>query len=426
MGELFEKVQIIDGVNLFLYSTDKYKTISFRTFLYNQVDEEITKTALIPFVLSKGTKNYPDNLTIRRELANYYGAQLGSGITRRGDTLLIDFRLEMVSPHYVKGDQYVEKALDIYREIIFSPRLENGHFKESVVNTEKENCKNRIMALLNDKGRYAFERAVQIMCPNDPYRYYKYGKIEDLPTITSQNLYAKYQDVINSCPIDIYVVGHFDKEQIVKLIKERFNVKREKLKEIEKPINTQLMDYKEVVEEMEINQGKLVMGLKTEITMEHRLYPALLMYNGILGAFSHSKLFQNVREKASLAYYAGSNIESLKGLIFIFAGIEPKTFDQTIQIVKEQLEEMKEGKISKKEMDYTLIGIESGLLETFDEVGGQIGFAVDGRIIGKTITITELLDQLKKVTIEDVVEVAKKIELELVYFLRGKEDKSDN
>lgn len=426
MGELFKKMEITEGINLYLYNTNKYKTISIRTFLYTKVDEEITKTSLIPFVLARGTKKYPDNLTIRRELANYYGAQLGTGVTRRGDAVLVDFRMEMVSPHYVSEDSYVEKVLDVLQEVIFNPRKEGKGFKESFVNTEKENTKNRIMSLINDKGRYAFERAVQIMCPNDPYKYYKFGKIEDLPNIDSVNLYEKYQEILKNSPMDIYVVGHFDEDKIVKMIKARFDVPREKLLPLEKPINTELLEFKEVTEEMDINQGKLVMGLKTPITMEHELYPALLMYNGILGAFSHSKLFQNVREKASLAYYAGSNIESLKGLLFIFAGIEPATYTETVDIVKKQLQDIRDGKITDKEFAYTLAGLESGLLETFDEVGGQIGFAVDGGIMGKELTITEILEKIKLVTKEEVVKVAESIELELIYFLKGKGDSHDS
>lgn len=422
MAEMFEKVEICEGINMYLYYTSKYKTISVRSFLYNEMDEDITRTALIPFVLSRGTKSYPDNLTIRRELASYYGAQLGTGVTRRGDAVLLDFRMEMVSPKFVEENQYLEKGIDILKEVIFYPRIEGEGFKASFVKTEKENTKNRIMALLNDKGRYAFERAVQLLCPGDPYRYYKYGRIEDLEKIDEKNLYEKYQEIIKSCPIDIYVVGNFEKEEITSLITEKFNFPRENIKGKLKPKKVEPLPYNEKIEEMEVNQGKLVMGLKTPITFEHELYPALLVYNGILGAFSHSKLFKNVREKASLAYYAGSNVESLKGLLFVFAGIEPKTYDNAIEIIKEQLDDMKKGNITENEINYTLASIESGLLETFDEVGGQIGYAVDSGIVGKTITIPELLDKLKKVTIEDVIEVAKTIELELIYFLKGKEE----
>lgn len=421
MADLFEKVEITKGVNLYLYNTEKYKTISIRAFLYNKMDEDITKTALIPFVLARGTQNYPDNLTIRRELANYYGAQLGTGVTRRGDTVLLDFRMEMVSPKFVKENQYLKKAVDILKEVIFSPRVENGGFKESFVTIEKENTKNKIMAILNDKGRYAFERAVQLMCPNDPYRYYKYGRIEDLKDIDEINLYSKYQEVIKNCPMDLYVVGNFESEEIKDIIKEKFNFPRENLEIITPPTKTELLGFQEKIEEMDVNQGKLVMGLKTPITLGDKLYPALLMYNGILGAFSHSKLFKNVREKASLAYYAGSNIESLKGLLFVFAGIEPNTYGATVEIIKEQLQDMKQGNITENEFNYTLASIESGLLETFDEVGGQIGYAVDSGIIGKELTIPKLLEDLKEVTIADVVQVAKTVELELVYFLKGKE-----
>ncbi|SHK10100.1 Predicted Zn-dependent peptidase [Anaerobranca californiensis DSM 14826] len=420
MENIFQKEVITEGINLYLYQTKKYKTVSFRVFLYNKADEDITKTALIPFVLARGTENYRDNLTIRKNLANLYGAQLASGVTRRGDAILLDFRLEMVSPKFVKEKNYLAKGLDILKEVIFNPFTIDEGFNPLYVDGEKENIKNRILAVLNDKGRYAFERAIQLMCPNDPYRFFKYGKLEDLPQITPQNLYGKYKEIVENCPIDVFVVGDFEKEEIIKIIKGKFNYPRKELKVLAKPKRVEFLGYKEEVEEMEVNQGKLVMGLKTPITLEHPLYPALLMYNGILGAYPHSKLFKNVRENASLAYYTGSNLEGLKGLVFIFAGIEAKTFQQTIGIIKEQLEDLKKGNISEKEFQYTYLSLESSLLETYDEVGGQIGYFVDGNLVGKKMTIPDLIESLKKVNIEDVVEVAKSVELELIYFLKGK------
>ncbi|SES75778.1 EF-P 5-aminopentanol modification-associated protein YfmF [Anaerobranca gottschalkii] len=422
MENIFQREVISEGINLYLYQTEKYKTVAFRVFLYNKADEDITKTALIPFVLARGTENYRDNLTIRRNLAHLYGAQLASGVTRRGDAILLDFRLEMVNPKFVEEKNYLVKGLDILKEVIFNPLTIDEGFNPLYVDGEKENIKNRILAVLNDKGRYAFERAVQLMCPNDPYRFFKYGKLEDLPGINPKNLYQKYRGIVENCPIDIFVVGDFEKEELIGIIKEKFNYPRKGVQRIEKPKRVEFLGYKEEVEEMEVNQGKLVMGLKTPITLEHPLYPALLMYNGILGAYPHSKLFKNVRENASLAYYAGSNLESLKGLVFIFAGIEPKTYHQTVEIIKGQLEDMKNGNISEKEFQYTYVSLENGLLETYDEVGGQIGYFVDGKLVGKTITIPDLLEKLKRVKVEDVVEVAKSVELELIYFLKGKGD----
>ena len=117
--------------------------------------------------------------------------------------------------------------------------------------------------------------------------------------------------------LDLYIIGDVSKDQAIELCNEKFQLKKrpELKKSNVSAINASKPEI--VKESQEIKQGKLVIGYLTGTRFGDEDYYALQLYNGLFGGFSHSKLFINVREKASLAYYAGSGLESHKGLLIV-------------------------------------------------------------------------------------------------------------
>ena len=168
---------------------------------------------------------------------------------------------------------------------------------------------------------------------------------------------------------------------------------------------------------MDVTQGKLGMGFAcgSEDTA------ALLMGNTIFGGSSNSKLFLNVREKLSLCYYASSMLEKQKGLVLVSSGIEFDKFETAKNEILAQLEAIRRGEIEDWELEgarRTLIG---GHLSTLDDQGRQEEFWLGQAAAGLDTTIEELCAQFETITREQVAAVAQKLELDTIYFLKGKE-----
>ena len=178
---------------------------------------------------------------------------------------------------------------------------------------------------------------------------------------------------------------------------------------------------KEVKEVQDITQGKLNIGYRSGIVYGDKQYYSLQVFNGIFGGFPHSKLFLEVREKNSLAYYAASRLESHKGLIIVMAGIQQENYQKTVEIIKEQMEAMKKGEFSEQIISQTKAVIENQLLETIDHPIGLVEVLYHDVIAGKTVSIQQWLDGVKKVTKEEIVDVANQVELDTIYFLAGTE-----
>ncbi len=411
---------LANGVNLHLLPMENYKTTFVGAFLYWPLGDDAAKSAIIPHLLQRGTVTYPTSRELRARLAELYGTQFGIGIMKRGENLVLQTRIQLVNDQYLPGStSLLEEALDIFREVLLYPYTEQGHFAQSYVQGEKRNIQSRVKSLLNDKSRFAFHRCLQHLCPDRGYSKNQYGSLKQVEAVTGENAWQQYQLLLKNAATDIYVCGRYDQEQVVEAVSSRLQWSRNSSRELDRPLPLEQLDHSVIRESMNISQGKLVMALNGRVTQHSDLYPALILYNGILGGYPHAKLFQNVREQRGLAYYIGSSLDSIMGLQFITAGIDAGSFQETTEVVTDLLEDMRQGKISKDELEWTRSSLQTGLLQMYDDLTEQVALAVDARISGRRWTIPSLIEALETVSIEDIKEVAKQMHLQTTYFLSG-------
>ncbi len=419
----FERSQT-GRMRLHVMPTKRFKTFAISLYAGIPLAEStVTNTALTPFVLRRGTQSTPETLAFRERLDNLYGAGFGFDIYKRGDSQIVQFRLDVINDQFVSSStSLLAAALQLLGEVVTDPALESSVFRSKYVAAEKVTLQKRLEAIINDKIRYAAERCLAEMCRNEPYRLHALGRLEDLPEITPSSLYTAYESWLGQAELDLYVAGDTSLEEVQQLASKTFRLPpgdgtAYTKPEISQPVN----EPRTVTETLDVSQGKLNMGLRTNIGYADDGYPALLMYNGILGGYPHSKLFLNVREKASLAYYAASRLDGHKGICTIQSGIEVANFDQAKKIILEQLESMRAGQITELELSQTRAMIGNQLREMQDSAFEMIAFDFNAILSGKTRTADELITSIESAGVEDIVRVAEKVELDTIYFLRGKE-----
>lgn len=319
----YKKNQIKEGINLHVIQTEKFKTNIISIFLTLPLTREnITKEALISAVLRRGNMHYNTSEEISIALEEMYGAGFDCGIEKMGDTHVLKFYIETVNEEFLpEKEDILKNAVNMLCDIVFNPLVIGDAFKDEYVEMEKNNLKQIIERKIDNKGRFALERCIEEMYKNKPYGLYKYGYVEDLEAINAHNLYETYLETIKNAKIDIFVSGKIENENVKNIILQNERIKALKDRQTDFIKNEQIEEIKtpnEIIEELDITQGKLVMGLSLlEENLEDK-YVAIV-YNTILGGGANSKLFQNVREKASLAYTASSNYVRQKSNIFIRA-----------------------------------------------------------------------------------------------------------
>lgn len=392
--------------------TNKFKTNLCSVFLTLPLKKDIVTTnSLLVSVLRRGFDKLKTQEEISKKLEEMYGAGFNCGVDKIGNYHVLKFYIETIDNQYtLEKENLLQEGIDLLLGIIFNPLIENGGFKKEYVKQEKENLKKILLARKDNKALYANERCIEEMFEGEPYSIYKYGNIEDIDKIDAKKLYEHYKKIINECRIDLFIIG----ESI-----ENIKVPDIKGKKVQSLDITHIPHekIKIVKENLDVTQGKLIIGLNTPIEDK----AAISIYNAILGGGANSKLFQNVREKASLAYSASSSYIRRQNAIIIKTGIEIENYEKTLNIVKEQLKEMQKGNISDEEFNAAKkLAIASvDLIPESEE--DMIAFYFDQRLFDENLTVQDYLNKLGNVTKEQVIEIAKKVSIDTIYFLK-KED----
>lgn len=410
------------NINIHLLPTPKFKTVLVTVLLQQVLEKQLAaETALIPAVLERGTGKYPSFRDLKIRLEELYGAELGADVIKKGERQILSFSMEVVNDKFAPGENLLRQGLLILRDVISDPFIENGAFKSDYVYQEKEQLAKEIKGLINDKVGYALERCIQEMCPAERFGVYKYGSIEELERVSAEGLYEYYRSLLKENPIDIFVVGEVDPKETFDLIQETFNLPRsgEPVRFLPVEVHNIPGEVRYHEERLPVNQGKLTLGYRTNTSYRDEEYVPLMFYNGILGGFPHSKLFQNVREKASLAYYSFSRLEKHKGIQLIGSGIEVKNYQQALEIILEQVELIRKGKITREEMENTRRALISMYKVVGDSPYNLVNFYMDGLIGEREEGIDYFISKIEDVREDNVVEVAHRVHLDTVYFLRS-------
>lgn len=418
---------IKDGIKVHYRNTNKYKTNLITAFLSVPLNRETaTKNALITSILRLGTDIRPTQEEISKRLEEMYGAEFNCGVEKLGDIQILKFYIEVLNDNFLpQRENLLAQAMNELLDLIFNPILENDSFKKSYIETEKVNLKNIIESKINDKDQYSFDRCIEEMYKDDPYSTYKYGYVEDIDKITDEELYNQYKTIIDSAKIDIYVSGDYNKQEIKDIIQNNPNIQKLPPRQNVHPqttvgasIGRPNTQPQTIEEKQNVTQGKLVIGLDIDTNKNDSKY-VLGIYNVILGASATSKLFQNVREKASLAYSARSQYIWQKNNIYIRCGIEIGNFDKALPIIYKQLDDMKNGDFTEDDVEEAKRTFVSAIKAIQDEQDAEITYFIGQELFGNVPDFEEYTKRILEVTKEQVQDVANKISINTVYFLRN-------
>ncbi len=418
------KQNIKPGITFHKINTNKFKTNLFSIFITTKLEREnVTKNALLTAILRRGTKKMPTQELISQNLENMYGASFDCGVEKTGDNHIMKFYLESINNEFLPSQENLSKeCLDILIDIVFNPYVENGSFKEEYINGEKENLKQIIEGKIDNKAKYASDRCIEEMYKDKPYGLYKYGYIEDLKNINAKDLYEYYLQLIKNAKIDIFVSGDLDNEilnsikenEIIKNLNERdpkYNVNKEN--EVKERVN----EPKIIKESMQVTQGKLILGLDILENKKESKY-ATSVYNIILGGSANSKMFQNVREKASLAYTAGSIYLRQKDNVFIKCGIDIPNYDKALEIIKQQLEQMKNGDFSEDDINNAKLLISSTIGSIPETQDAELTYYFSQELSDEFISIEDYINRINSVTKEQILNIANNVQINTIYFLK--------
>lgn len=420
---MFEKIELAQGVTLYVRPTTQFKTISFSFKFRNQLTEQnASERTVLTNVLQHSNETYQTTAAYRSTLDELYGAVLYFDTAKKGTTHTLYMNAEVVNDQYLSHEKVLAPMMALMKTALLQPNLADGVFKESIVKREKQIIEERIASVFDDKARFAQKRLMEIMRPNHVASISANGTVAQVQAVTPASLYAAYERMLQQDTIDIYIVGDVDVKEMALMMKQAFSFSAREAITVAPSSTPVKEDVVYVREQQTMKQGKLHIGFSTPVRFGDVDFAKMQVFNGIFGGYAHSKLFMNVREKESLAYYASSSYASHHGLVFVTSGIEAVNEEKAYALIQKQLTAMVAGDISEREMTQTKAMLQNQLREALDSARGQIEVYDQYKELNEIFTIEGWSKKWQDVTKEDIMRMAKQMKLEAAYFLSGKEE----
>ena len=419
---LTERLELLPGVWLNLFHTDRFKTGCFSfNLLCPLTEEDAAPNALLPSILLRGCRSYPDMQAISFRLDELFGATVGTLVRKKGEVQTVGLYADFLEDRYAEGIPVFSQMMGFIRELLFEPCGAPEGFMEEFVESEILNLSNTIDSRVNDKRSWAINRLLHNMCRGERYEVPRLGERNTLSGLNGKNLLERWQHLLSTSPIELFYLGQQSKEDVVAAM-EHLLKDLPPRKSVQMPQTAVIKPTREVQyvqEALDVTQGKMTIGLRTDITVTDPRYPAMMLMNAVFGGGMTSKLFLQIREEQSLCYYASSSMDKFKGIMLVDCGIEFSNYDVALEGILHQFELCKQGEITTEELESARAYLISGLRTGSDSPGQLDDYAIGQSLAGLTGTMDDLAEQLKAVTPDQVAAAANTLTLDTVYFLNG-------
>lgn len=419
----FESREISSGSFLHTRRETRRKTSRLRISWVGDLGPGIALRCLVPACLLRGTRSYPSLRQLNRRTEQLWGLSLGNAVDRAGQRHVISLSTEFPEDSRLPGSETVfQDAIDFVREVIHEPNLVGDNFAEETVQNEILQHRRTIEGRIDDKRAWAMQRCVEEACPDEPWRFHEYGTVEDLESATPEKITELWRKLVATAPMHVHFSGDVDQEMAAQVLSTLFSGRGAEVDLLSEQFPLKgASGTREITERYQVQQANLVLALRTGTRFGDPLHESMLVANGVLGAFPHSLLFTQVREKESLCYTVHSHNDGSSGLMFVNAGIDVDTAPRARTSILEQIENVQQGRFDDELLEMTLQAWDSRLRMIQDSPASLAEFDLISRITGREPDLDRLRSRIAEVSRDGVVEAANRLDLDLVYLMAPEE-----
>jgi len=415
------------GLEVFVLPTRKFKTKLVRVQMRAQLSPRNAARALVPNLLRRGTRRLPSMVDVSRTFEGLYGTSWSSAAYKLGDEQVLSFRLDAVEERFLPGRPALfEPALALAHDLLFDPNLLEGRFPSGVFAQEKLNHLREIDAQFNDKLTWAFQRLLDETFPDEPYGRPVLGRRDEAESLGMDDAVAAWRELTTTLPARVFAVGDFEPARVVRFVEERLPLRAGTPRPVGAPAARARTGGappgpRLVVEREKISQSKLVTARMVDLAdLTEREFDALRVLAGVLGGGFHSRLFQSVREKNSLAYYASASLDRLRGVLYTSCGIDAADRERVCDLVEREIASLASAPPRDDELDQTRRLIVSSGRSTFDSATGMVESFEAALAAGRVRSLDAVCRSVAAVTAADVQSAAQRVgPAQVVYCLEG-------
>ena len=415
-------MEITKGVRLHFIQSEKFKTNKIRVrFSAPMSKETVAGRVLTASMLETVNAVYPTSQAFRERLANLYGADYSTSLSRRGLVHYLDINLSFVRDKFLSRKNVLTDAmLDFLKASLFSPLVSQDAFDESAFEIEKKNILNDLEAEIENHFYHAHRELDKLFYEEEEMQMPRVGTIELIQKETAASSFAAFQEMLQENQIDFFFIGDFNEVAVREKIQSfNFAPRQQELQLVYQQEYSNVL--REGLEQKDVHQSIIELAYHFPIQYGESEHLPLVVLNALLGGFAHSKLFVNLREKEGLAYTISSNFDIFSGMMRIYAGIDRSNRTRTVALINRQIVDLKRGNFSQEELNQTKKMLRNSVLLAQDRQNTILERAYMSSVLGKKfLSLEAWLEALEQVNKDDIVKAAGLLKLQAIYFMEGK------
>ncbi len=298
-----------------------------------------------------------------------------------------------------------DKAVDILLDMFLNSKFDKNELKK-----EKKVICEEIKMIQDSPEDDVHDMICELVFKGNPLGKSIIGTPTSLERITQNSIIKYMEEEYTRDSIVVSVSGNFDEDSICNLFEGR--LKNLKEKKATKTYDEAPYEPRYKVKVKDIEQTHLCVATKG-IKLDDERYYAFALLNNIMGGSMSSRLFQNIREEKGLAYsvYSMTSSFSDMGYFNIYAGVSHDKIKDVILGIKEELEELRRNAVTEEELSTAKEQLKSSYIFGLENVNGRM-FSIGKNtiLLNKTYTPEEIINNIDKVTIKDIIEASKLID----------------
>lgn len=420
MAIKYNREKISDGIHYTTLINERQKTNTTMIHLVTTLSNDtVSLNAAIPYILANSNSKYTTVTELSKKLASLYGSVIKGTVSKIGDSQVLTLMSGCINDKYTfDGEAITQETTQILLDCLTSPYIENGGFYAKDFELKKQELIDDIEAEINEKRSYAFKRANAKIFENEPCAISVKGDLDTANQLNPVNTYEQYKKLLKSSQIEIVFVGSAEPVTSKEIIKNTFNsLERDYAGDNSSAKSSSKTEVCRITEPHDVAQSKMVMAFKTD----YDNIAAMKLMNSVFGGTPFSKLFMNVREKLSLCYYCSSGVNDKKGVVYVDSGVEHANVKKAEDEILNQLKSVQNGEITDEELENARLAIINSWRGVSDGARSLADWYFQRSYSGGSESPEEFIEQLKKVTKDDVIKAANSLKLDTVYVLTGKE-----
>lgn len=392
--------------NIKIIKASKFKDTLISLRFATQKNSNVAARAILSIMLSDRSAKYSSKVLMNEKLDNMFGATLSSSVFNYGNAHVIELSLSTLSQRYV-DENLLEAQVEMLSDLIYEPLLDEDLFNEA-----KDMLLDLIAREQESLGSYVANESLRIAGKNFPLETSRYGDLATVTKTTLDDVKNVYAQMINDNNLNVIVVSDEDETVILDLFKKYFRQHNQSAFESNYLVTNTSTEPVVIVKSIPSPYYSIVYN--THTSNVGREYWALQLMSMVLGQLPSSFLFQEVREKRSLAYSVRSLVAGYDGVLIITAGIREGHTDEAVELSIAQVERIKNNEVSPQLFEAAKVMLKNSMRQTEDSSRRIIDSEYRKIILDENLDTNDLIALVDDIKLEEIVEIANRLELNTI------------